>query len=122
MLSRACCPALGLEWVGPTAVVRLPEGDLLDQKASSAVGDLLFGLVDRLMAGQTILLDFSNVVRVTSAFVAKLIGLHKRLQARGGRLAVCNANAIITGVFRLLALESLFGIYAKEQDALQSLQ
>jgi anti-sigma B factor antagonist len=114
-------PILEVEQVGPVVVARMPRGDLLDETAIQAVGTQLMALVD-VLGCQRVLLDFRNVRRVASSLLGKVIALHNRLKAAGGKLAVCGTDPIVGGVFQIMALDRLFGIYPEEQEALQSLQ
>jgi anti-anti-sigma factor len=57
-----------------------------------------------------LLLDFTNVQYLTSVELGTLIGLHKRMQASGGRLTLFNLNAEIYEVFTVSRLQTLLGI------------
>ena len=50
----------------------------------------------------------------------KLIALHKKLQAVGGRLILCNIDAEIFEVFEITRLDKFFNIQKEEQTALQA--
>ena len=121
MPSHPSRSALEIEQVGTVVVARLPRGDLLDEAVINSVGGQLIALVDDL-GSQRIAIDFRRVRRVASALMGKLIDLNRRLKANGGRLAVYGADPIVAGVFQIMALDRLFGIYPGEQEALQSLQ
>jgi CheY-like chemotaxis protein/anti-anti-sigma regulatory factor len=57
-----------------------------------------------------LLLDFSNVERITSEELGTLISLHKRVRASGGRLTLFNLNAQIYEVFTTMHLHTLLAI------------
>ncbi len=114
-------PWLEVEQVGPVTVVRLAQRDLLDDATINAMGAQLFGLVDD-MDCRRIVLNFTNVRRLASAMLGKVIGLHKRLQGVGGKLALCKIDPTLNEAFVTLQLNRLFGIFSEEQEALQSLQ
>jgi anti-anti-sigma regulatory factor len=46
--------------------------------------------------------------------------LNKKVQAAGGRLAVCNLSPDLRETFEITRLSEYLDIYADEQDALQS--
>jgi anti-anti-sigma factor len=110
-----------MEHVGGVTVARLARSDLLDDKTINTLGNQLFHLV---LEGdcRLLILNFSSVQRVTSALLGKIIGLHKKLQAAGGRLALCRVDPRLHEAFETLQLHRLFPIFAEEQEALQSLQ
>jgi anti-anti-sigma factor len=114
-------PWLEVEQVGGVTLVRLTRRDLLDDRAINTLGNQLFSLVQDLDC-RRIVLNFSNVQRLASAMLGKIIGLHKKLTAAGGRLALCKVDPALGEAFETLKLSRLFGIYKEEQEALQSLQ
>jgi anti-sigma B factor antagonist len=121
MPSRSQRPGLEVEQVGAVAVVKITRSELLEEHTIAALGNQLYGLVED--AGCCgLVLNLERVRRLSSATVSKLVGLHQRLEAAGGRLAVCNLAADVAELFAALQLGRVFGIFAREQDALQSLQ
>lgn len=75
----------------------------------NVLGRELEGLTESLTADH-LLLDFTNVKRITSVELGTLIKLHKRLRETGGRLTLFNLNAAVFGVFAVTRLETLIGI------------
>jgi anti-sigma B factor antagonist len=57
---------------------------------------------------------------LSSAALAKLITLNKKLQQVNGRLVLCNIDPQIYEVFEITKLNKLFDIQAEEQAALQA--
>jgi anti-anti-sigma factor len=114
-------PLVELEQVGGVTVARLVRSDLLDDKTIDTIGNQLFHLVQERDC-RLLVLNFSNVQRVTSALLGKIIGVHKKLQAEGGRMALCRVEPRLQEAFQTLQLHRLFPIFAEEQEALQSLQ
>jgi len=72
------------------------------------------------MGRRKILLNFGNVEYLSSAALAKLITLNKKLQQVGGRLSLCNIDPQIYEVFEITKLNKLFNIQTDEQAALQA--
>jgi anti-sigma B factor antagonist len=114
-------PLLELEQVGAVTIARLTQSDLLDDKTINTLGSQLMHLVEE-MDRRLIVLDFSNVQRVASAMLGKIISLHKKLLAVGGRLVLCKVDPRLHEAFETLQLHRLFRIFKEEQEALQSLQ
>ena len=57
-----------------------------------------------------LLLDFSNVKRLSSCELGTLITLHQRLIRSGGRLTLFNLSARVFELFSLTRLDTLLGI------------
>ena len=110
---------LEVEDIGDVTVVNFTDRKILDEPNIQAIGEQLFSLVDE--AGRKkILLNFGNVEYLSSAALAKLITLNKKLQQAGGRLVLCNIDPQIYEVFEITKLNKLFNIQKEEQAALQA--
>lgn len=110
---------LEVEDVGEVTVVNFTDRNILDEQNIQAIGEQLFSLVDE-MGRRKLLLNFANVEYLSSAALAKLITLNKKLQQSGGRLILCNIDPQIYEVFEITKLNKLFNIQAEEQAALQA--
>ena len=110
---------LEVEDIGDVTVVNFTDRKILDEQNIQVIGEQLFSLVDE--AGRRkILLNFGNVEYLSSAALAKLITLNKKVQQMGGRLILCNIDTQIYEVFEITKLNKLFNIYPAEQEALQA--
>jgi anti-sigma B factor antagonist len=107
------------EQIGDVTVVKLITPSVLDEQVVQAFGRQLFDLADRSERCRLVI-DFGPVERVTSTLFGKLIALHKKIQADGGRLVLCSIKPKLFEIFEILRLHSLFSICADEQEALQS--
>lgn len=111
---------LEVEDIGDVTFIRFTDSKILDEANVQLIGDQLFSLVDD-HGRKKLLLDFSKVEYMTSAFLGKLVTLNKKVQQVGGRLALCNlAHKEIFDIFVITGLKRLFNIYKDEQEALQS--
>src|ERR1700716_3416885 len=95
---------------GDGTVVNFIDRKILDEQNIQKIGEDLFSLVDEL-GRRKILLNFGNVEYLSSAALAKLITLNKKLQQVGGRLILCNIDAQIKEVFEITKLNRLFTIF-----------
>src|SRR5438445_8848271 len=110
---------LEVEDIGDVTVVNFTDRKILDEQNIQAIGEQLFSLVDE--AGRRkILLNFANVEYLSSAALAKLITMNKKVQQAGGRLILCNIDRQIYEVFEITKLNKIFNIHAEEQEALQA--
>jgi anti-sigma B factor antagonist len=110
---------LEVEDIGDVTVVNFVDRRILDEQNIQVIGEQLFSLVDE-VGRRKILLNFGNVEFLSSAALGKLIALHKKLQAVGGRLILCNIDAEIYEVFEITRLDKFFNIQKEEQAALQA--
>lgn len=55
-------------------------------------------------------LDFGAIESVTSIMLAKLLGLHRAVTARGGQVEIDNVNPLLWQVFEITRLNSLFRV------------
>ena len=110
---------LQVEELGSVTVVTFATRSILDEEAVDAARQQLNGLVDHLGHYQ-ILLDLSQVDRLTSLMIAGLIGLSKKVRAVGGRLVLCGVRPRMREVFEMLGLPRVIPIYPSPQEALQS--
>jgi anti-sigma B factor antagonist len=109
---------LEVEDIGDVTVVNFVDRKILDEQNIQIIGEQLFSLVEE-VGRRKILLNFSNVEYMSSAALAKLITLNKKLQSVNGRLVLCNVDPQIYEVFEITKLNKLFDIQAEEQAALQ---
>src|SRR5437868_10822518 len=110
---------LEVEDIGDVTVVNFTDRKILDEQNIQVIGEQLYSLVDE--AGRRkILLNFGNVEYLSSAALAKLITLNKKLQQAAGRLILCNIHPQISELFEITKLNTLFTIQTQEQHALQA--
>jgi anti-sigma B factor antagonist len=100
---------LQIEPVGDVTVVRFTDKKLIDDQTIRLIGDQLCSLVDE-QGQRIILLNFVNVEYLSSAALGKLIILHKKVIAAGGRLVLYNIDPQIYEVFAVTKLNKLFDI------------
>jgi anti-sigma B factor antagonist len=110
---------LEVEPIGDVTVVNFVDRKILDEQNIQIIGEQLFSLVDQEQV-KKMLLNFGNVEYLSSAALGKLITLHKKVQANGGKLVLCNIDPQIYEVFEITRLDKLFKIKKDEQEALQS--
>lgn len=80
-----------------------------DRTAGNVIAVELAGLTEDLGQGH-LLLDFTNVEYITSEELGALIGLHKIVGERGGRLTLFNLSAQVFEVFTVVQLQRLLSI------------
>jgi anti-anti-sigma factor len=119
MISRPQQPLLEVERVGDIAVVRFLQQRLLHNDLIEDIDRQLLEVAEHDGCSDFVL-HFGNVESMTSAMAGKLVGLHRRVEELGGRLALCEVGPFLMEIFKILNLPRLIDIYPDEQSALQS--
>ena len=112
-------PPLEVQKSGDVAIVSFTQRSLLSPDLIEAIGQQLFSLVEKDNCRKFIL-HFGNVESMTTAMVGKLVGLHKRVEAAGGRLALCRIGPFLSEIFKILNVPTVMPVYSDEQKALDS--
>ena len=101
---------------GDVIVVRLGKHRVLDELTVNKISDELLGVADRPDCHR-LLLDFSGVAKLSSAMLAKLVKLHRKMESKGEKLRLCGLNSQLRSVFATTRLDRLFDITDTEAGA-----
>jgi anti-anti-sigma factor len=82
------------------------------------VGNELLDLVDSKKYTK-LLLNMSNARFVSSAMLAHLVKLHRRVQEVKGKIRLCALRPVIIDAFRVSNFDKIFEIFADEAAALK---
>jgi anti-sigma B factor antagonist len=85
-----------------------------------AVGQALAEHMEKRKEGRLVL-NFSGVTFMASDMLGVLLTLHRKMNASGGRLALCAFDARFREMMATLQLNRVFAIYDTEHEAVQSL-
>jgi anti-anti-sigma factor len=118
MLSSAARNSFQWDDVAGVTVVRFTIRSIRADEDIVYIFDELGRLVEE---GHTrLVLDFGNVQHFASLTIGKLMALHRKLQHRNGRLALCQLTPVVTEILGIMRLEGHFHIYQTQEEALQS--
>ncbi len=109
-------PYLKLDDRGGVLVVGLKMSKLRDEENVERIGQELVRLVTK-YGHRKIVLDLSNVEWTGSAFLAKLITLHRKLHRVGGRLVVCGFHGLVADALRATGLDGYLQTAADTEQA-----
>lgn len=109
---------LRVEQVGDIAVVRFLQRHILDEEVINYIGEELLRLVTE--GCRRIVLNLGAVEAMATNMLGELLGVHKKMRAAGGRLAVSEFTPQLREVFELLKLSQVFHTYDTEQEAMRS--
>ena len=102
------------------ARVSLKLSRLTEDENIELLGRELFSLVEQFGASNVIL-SLRNVQYATSAFLGKLITLHRKLHRKQGKLVVCDVGDEFREILRTSRLHTYFHLAANCDAALESL-
>jgi anti-sigma B factor antagonist len=111
---------LEIEVVGGVLVVTFRHRQILNETAVQALGQQLQGLA----AGSgpyRLILNFSNVERLSSAVLGQVVALDLAVRRAGGRLALCGVRPDLSHLLTITRLDRHLDLYPSEEEALQAL-
>jgi anti-anti-sigma factor len=111
---------LSLESVQNVTVVHFDWAALVEESEINAIRQQLQRLV-KTMDKPRLIVDLSNVQRVSSSLVSTLVAVHQQAVAAGGQFAICGVKPDLAKVLRLTGLDKLLKVYPGELEAVQSL-
>ena len=101
---------------GDLIVVRLGKHRVLDELTVKKISDELLGVADRPDCHR-LLVDFSGVAYLSSAMLAQLVRLHRKMASKGEKLKLCGVTSHLRSVFATTTLDRLFDITDNKADA-----
>jgi anti-anti-sigma factor len=104
---------------GDVTVVRLKTPRVLNEEIVRTVFDSIYALVGEV--GRTkLVLNLGPVEQLPSLVLGKLVMLSRKLQAKNGKLVLCQLCPAVEEVLEVTNLKDLFAVYASEEGALKS--
>jgi anti-sigma B factor antagonist len=110
---------LGREDVGDVTVMRPTVPMLRSDETTELLFRQLHAVVDE--AGRSrLVLNFDEVVFISSMVIGKLVMLLHKVRRAGGRLAVCKLGRTIFELMQMTHLDEVVPIYGDQQEAVRS--
>ncbi len=100
-------------------IVRFLDRELFDDATVRSVSDQLLRLTEEMTSGSVLVLDLSGVYSVSSNLLGRLILVHRRLQASGSRLVLCELTENVAALLKSASLDRFFHIYHNRTEALE---
>ncbi len=112
-------PGVTVEYDGNATIVTLVDEKLLED---DSIRELQRSLMSVISEGSQICLviDFVNVVFLSSAVLGLLIRVSKKIYENDGQLRLCNINSKIFEVFKITRLTKIFDIHKDRESAIGS--
>lgn len=111
-----------LEWHGGTLLI-IPNGDVesLSWELIEEAAEIVLQPI-REQETPMVVVDLGKVSYFGSVFMALLLRCHKLVKSRGGELVLCCASKMAAELLRITALDTLWAIYDKREEALEALE
>jgi anti-sigma B factor antagonist len=116
MLERPEQRVLDVERVGGLTFARVTRRRLWDQDEAQALGRELVELLEQ-GGHPRLVVSLAGAEEVSSATLGKLIAVHRRVEALGGRLTLCHINPHLYEGLDVARLTQFFHVYSNEQEA-----
>jgi anti-sigma B factor antagonist len=118
MFSQSADTWLRIEEEGDVTVAKFVTQAIMDERVIRTIGQALYREVEQLGHDQLVL-DFSDVRHFSSALLAVLIELNKRIKATKGRLVLCGLRPELQEVFVVTKLNGTLKIVADMYEAMR---
>ncbi|MHC4623842.1 MAG: STAS domain-containing protein [Planctomycetota bacterium] len=110
-------PKIRVEYAAEATIVTLAEEKILEEEDIRALQESIMSVVEE--GGRiNLVLDFCNVVFLSSAVLGLLIRVSKKVYECEGELRLCNINPKIREIFKITRLTKIFDIYEDLESAL----
>ena len=111
--------ALVVRAVGNVVVVYFVDSKILEEMQIKWLGAELYDLVEK-QSRSSIVINFQNVERFSTALLGKLVGLKKKAVEADGTVKLCCIPPGIMEIFSVTGLDAAFEIFDDEQAAIKS--
>jgi anti-anti-sigma factor len=120
MVPYAVSRPFTVQRVGAVTVVRFRHVSMLEDAVVAEARACLFDLVEG-QGRRLVVLNFGRVTSLASRMLGQLVALHHKLEAAGGRLALCEVSPFLYEVFEAAKLPGLLCVRGGEPEALEAL-
>src|SRR5260370_16593490 len=101
---------LELEQIGEVTIARFTARHLLDEEKMQTLGGQLRSLGEQ--AGhRPLVLNFGQVERLSTELMGTLVALQRRVQEKGGRLALCQIHPPVYELFHIFTPPQLLSVF-----------
>jgi len=113
-------PRISVEYTDNATIVIFTDEKILEEKDIQALQESIMSVIEQ-AERINLILDFRNVLMLSSAVLGLLIRVSKKVYERDGQLRLCNINSRIYEIFKITRLTKIFDIYKDREGALEDL-
>ena len=96
--------------------VRFLDEHLIDETYITQVGREIMQVVEQEHIPK-IMIDFNNIIHLSSSALGFLIKIHNAVREKDGQLRLCGINEQIIEAFKITNLDQLLSIHGSAEDA-----
>ena len=113
-------PRISVEYTDNATIVIFTDEKILEEKDIQALQESIMSVIEQ-AERINLILDFRNVLMLSSAVLGLLIRVSKKVYECDGQLRLCNINSRIYEIFKITRLTKIFDIYKDREGALEDL-
>jgi len=113
-------PRISVEYTDNATIVIFTDEKILEEKDIQALQESIMSVIEQ-AERINLILDFRNVLTLSSAVLGLLIRVSKKVYERDGQLRLCNINSRIYEIFKITRLTKIFDIYKDREGTLEDL-
>jgi anti-sigma B factor antagonist len=117
----SAAPRIDVSDVENVKVVRFHDHHLFDERTVRDVADQIAAILPNDGSPIRLVLDFTDVVLISSSLLSKLILLQRRIDGSHGKLRLCEMSNVVHSVFKTSNLDRLFQIDRDQRTALSNM-
>ena len=110
------CPHLSIYFDGDVTIAELVDLRLADPDIVAFQERILLILADH--AHPKVVIDLHHVTAVSSAMVASLLRLRKKVADKLGRMGLCGVQPSLMNILQFIRLTEIFKIYPSRREAI----
>jgi anti-anti-sigma factor len=114
-------PHLDVNRVGDALVLKFTRTDMTDAAFITKVGDEIYQLI-KTVDKPKVVVDFSQVARLSSATLGMLVALRKVVHKQHGQMRVSNIAKDLMEIFKMTRLDVTLQVCASNEEALTSFE
>ena len=111
-------PRISIYYAQNATVVTLADEKILEDEDIKAIESSIMPVIDGPI---NLVIDFSEVVFLSSAVLGLLIRISKKVNEQNGKLRLCSIGSKIYDIFKITRLDEVFEICDNAKKAIQSL-
>jgi anti-sigma B factor antagonist len=112
-------PRIKVSYKSGIKVIELLDEKILDEISIHELTETLFSTLSD-NGATNMVINFANVMQMSSSMLGTLIRLNKRVAEKGGDLKLCCVIPMLYEIFAITKINKLFEIYDDEQTAINS--
>lgn len=113
-------PGINVQYAEKATIITFTNEKILEEKDIKALQESIMSVIEQ-SEKINMILDFSNVIFLSSAVLGLLLRVSKKIYEHSSHLRLCNINPKIYEIFKITRLNKIFEIYPDAESAVENL-